>query len=335
MKEIDDKGISRKRVNLRRAAVLGSAAGTTGTAAIVAWYGVAQIGAAVVEGIAAVPAALIIHLGQVYLSARAWRSVVPEPTPSVSLMFEARWIRESVNSLLPVANIGGGIVGARLLVRHPGLGAAAAGASLTVDVTIEAITQILFVACGAVLAWLISTDDRVPAPGWIWMGLGSAIAVVAVFVVAQRLGLLNAVEAVMRWAFPFWLAGRQGQMHPIMVSIYRRWRALSAGSIWHLLSWSLGAAEVWVLSWAVAHPVSPAAAYCIESLGMTARNAAFMIPAGLAAQEAGFLIVGVLVGLPPSIALAISMLKRVRELAIAIPGVVRWQWIEGHTLFHR
>lgn len=65
---------------------------------------------------------------------------------------------------------------------------------------------------------------------------------------------------------------------------------------------------------------------------MTARSAAFIIPSGLAAQEAGFVLVGALFGLPPSIALAVSMLKRARELVIGIPGIVRWQWIEGRAL---
>jgi hypothetical protein len=207
---------------IRGAAALGLAAGTTTTAAIVAWYGIAQIGAAVVEGIVAVPATVVVHLSQLFLSALAWRLVVPGSAPRASLMFQARWVREAVNALLPVATIGGGIAGARLLARHAGLGAASAGASLTVDLTLEAVAQSLFLACGTATAWALSTGGRPLALAWVWTGLGSAIAAVIIFVAAQRLGLLKAVEAGMRRLFPSWLTGRRGEMHTAMVAIYGR-----------------------------------------------------------------------------------------------------------------
>jgi hypothetical protein len=44
---------------------------------------------------------------------------------------------------------------------------------------------------------------------------------------------------------------------------------------------------------------------------------------------------GALFGLPAETALAISLSKRVRELALGVPGLLVWHWIEGHYLLRR
>jgi len=62
------------------------------------------------------------------------------------------------------------------------------------------------------------------------------------------------------------------------------------------------------------------------------RAAAFMIPGALGALEASLILFGALFGLPADAALAISLSKRVRELAWGVPGLLLWHWIEGHYL---
>ena len=56
-----------------------------------------------------------------------------------------------------------------------------------------------------------------------------------------------------------------------------------------------------------------------------------MLPAGLGALEGGLVMFGALLGLPGETALAISLTKRVRELALGLPGLCVWHWIEGHS----
>ena len=63
----------------------------------------------------------------------------------------ARWIGESVNGLLPVAQIGGDIAKARLLIKRQ-LPAAETGATVVVDTTLAAVGQMLFAIAGLVLA---------------------------------------------------------------------------------------------------------------------------------------------------------------------------------------
>ena len=49
-------------------------------------------------------------------------------------------------------------------------------------------------------------------------------------------------------------------------------------------------------------------------------------------QESGYVLVGNLLGIPGDAAFALSLIARVRELAIGIPGLVFWQLIEGRRL---
>jgi hypothetical protein len=44
---------------------------------------------------------------------------------------------------------------------------------------------------------------------------------------------------------------------------------------------------------------------------------------------------GALLGLPADLALAVSLAKRVRELALGLPGLAAWQWVEGRRLLAR
>ena len=44
---------------------------------------------------------------------------------------------------------------------------------------------------------------------------------------------------------------------------------------------------------------------------------------------------GALLGLPANLALAVSLTKRVRELAFGLPGLAAWQWVEGRRWLAR
>ncbi|MBV1798938.1 lysylphosphatidylglycerol synthase domain-containing protein [Siccirubricoccus sp. G192] len=102
---------------------------------------------------------------------------------------------------------------------------------------------------------------------------------------------------------------------------------MARAAAWHFLAWSLGAAEVWAILAVLGVPVGPAEAYAIESLGMAARSLGFVLPAGLGAQEAGLAAVAVALGVPLEEAVAMSMLKRLREVLMNLPGVIAWRSI--------
>src|SRR5262249_21943345 len=76
-------------------------------------------------------------------------------------------------------------------------------------------------------------------------------------------------------------------------------------------------------------------ALILESLGSAVRAAAFAVPGALGALEGGFILFGALFGLPADAALAISLSKRVRELALGLPGLFVWHWLGVHYLLLR
>jgi hypothetical protein len=75
-------------------------------------------------------------------------------------------------------------------------------------------------------------------------------------------------------------------------------------------------------------PVSATDAVILESLSQALRGAAFAVPSALGVQEGGFTVLGSLFGIPPETALALSFVKRVPDLAIGLPGLLAWHWLE-------
>jgi putative membrane protein len=242
-----------------------------------------------------------------------------------------RFIREGVNVLLPVAQVGGDLVGARLATfwRMDG---ALAGATTIADVALQAATQALFALLGiGLLVWL-GGDGALAR----YAGGGLAVAAVligAFFVIQARLGS-RLLGAVLR---------RFGAEGPMLALVDRLWAALAAvyaapgriarSTLLHMAVWILGALEVYVALHAMGYPVSMAEAIVIESLAQAVRGAAFAVPGGIGVQEGGLVALCAIFGVPAGPALALSLVKRAADLALGLPALVAWQVIEGRRAF--
>lgn len=272
-----------------------------------------------------VPALVALHLVQLLLSSMSWRVLfAPMARPGLGTFFRLRLIRESIDSLLPVAQIGGELIGARLLTAK-GIPAAVAGASVVVDLTIELVGQILFLLMGlAALACLPGQTDRLL---WLEVVAGAGL-IVAGFLLAQRHGALRLVEAAIRGLaerFPAFQGASISGLHDAALDFYGRRAQVLRSALIHALSWSLGTAETWLVLQASGVAVTPLQALVVESLGMAARSAGFAIPAALGVQEGGFMLAAAAAGLPPGSALSLSFVKRVREIAVGLAGLVLWR----------
>ena len=163
-------------------------AGLAAMVVLTAYQGFAEIGRALAAagwGIALVTA---FHLVPMASSAVAWRTVAGAVADgSVRVFLWARLLRDAVNGLLPVTQVGGDVVGARILTFH-GRPAALAGASVLVDMTLEFLTQIVFTVIG--LGLLVAAGGGAIA-GWAGAGVAVAIAAAGGFLVAQRWGLFR------------------------------------------------------------------------------------------------------------------------------------------------
>jgi hypothetical protein len=53
-----------------------------------------------------------------------------------------------------------------------------------------------------------------------------------------------------------------------------------------------------------------------------------MLPGGLGAQEGGIMAAALILGIAPDLALAVALLKRARELAYGVPGLIAWSILD-------
>jgi len=275
------------------------------------------------------PWLVALHLGQLLLSAGAWHGLLPlrsasarasasrplpaglllpglrpcpPAPPSLALFWRLRVVREGIDSLLPVAQVGGEIVAARLLGRL-GLSAPLAAASIVVDVTVELLTQVAFLVAGllALAALPGGSPVRPGAVPWgttAWL-LPAVGGMAMLLVLAQRFGALRGLELVARAVSRHVpglgdLAGLQEEAR----AIYRRGRGLRRGAALHALAWLLGTVETWAVLHALGLGATPQPALVVESLGMAARSAGFALPGAIGVQEGGFILAVAAAGLP-------------------------------------
>jgi uncharacterized membrane protein YbhN (UPF0104 family) len=66
----------------------------------------------------------------------------------------------------------------------------------------------------------------------------------------------------------------------------------------------------------------------LESLIFALRGAAFVIPGAIGVQEAGYVLLGPLIGLPPETAVALSLIKRARDVTLGLPALLVWQVLD-------
>jgi uncharacterized membrane protein YbhN (UPF0104 family) len=91
-----------------------------------------------------------------------------------------------------------------------------------------------------------------------------------------------------------------------------------------------GSAEIWLAFWLLGHPIGVAEAVMLESLGQAVRSLGFVLPGGLGAQESAIVAAGMMAGVAPDLALAVALIKRARELAYGVCGLIAW-WVVDVT----
>jgi putative membrane protein len=277
---------------------------------------------------------IVAHFPQSLFSSLGWRAVLAsERVPPVATFFGFRLIRESINALLPVGQVGGEFVNVRLLGQK-GVPLSSAGASLAVDKTLEIVSQIAFTLLGLGLLMLDSAHAEMI--NVIGASLAVAIGLIAAFIVAQRFGLFRLLEeGILKLARKQHWKGAEGLvgLNEQIVALYKSPRRLVWGTLLHLISWMLGGVEVWAAAHVLGIDLDPRGALIIESLGQAFKSIGFAIPGALGIQEGGLILACSLVGVDAQSAIELSLLKRIRELSIGIPGLLAWQWIEGKRLF--
>ena len=88
-----------------------------------------------------------------------------------------------------------------------------------------------------------------------------------------------------------------------------------------------GSGEIWIALHALGLHATLVNAVILQSMVLAIRAAVFPVPGALGVQEGGYVVVGNLLGIPGDAAFALSLIARVRELILGIPGLIAWQAI--------
>jgi putative membrane protein len=261
-----------------------------------------------------------------------WRILQSVSVVPARVTIWLRTVGEAFNVLLPVAAVGGDIARGVLLTSH-GVDGGAAAASTLVDVLLQAAEQALFALIGAALLLLFA--GKAGLAWWAAGGVGLAALALGGFYAVQRFGGARLLERGLAWLASRWPtagAGAAIRLDAPLQAIYADRRGVAAALSLHELAWLIGALETWIALRLMGMPVSASTALILESLNQGLRSAAFPVPSGLGVQEGGYLALGAVFGIPPQTALALSLVKRVPDLAIGLPTLLAFYLVRIQRL---
>ncbi len=319
----------RKIDRLRLAAILVTVAGLAVTLALIASVGAGDVLGAVrrigVPGFIAYCAVTLVILSILGL---AWSVLAPG---NLSAFIWGRMAREAATDVLPFSQLGGIVVGARAVASR-GVASTTVYASLIADQTTELAAQLVYTV-GSVVALALLLSHTPTSQNLLTLaaaGLGVSIAVMVAFTIGQRPLLLFGAR-IGSAILPGSVAALT-EVRDTLDAIYRRRRALITSFLLHIVTWVGSGAGAWIALTLIDVDLPVGSVIVIEGLIFTLRTAAFLIPGAIGLQEGAYVLIGPLFGLPPEAALALSLLKRARDLAIGIPIIIAWQIGEGRAM---
>jgi putative membrane protein len=236
-------------------------------------------------------------------------------------LWMVRLAGEAVNSAAPTG-VGGEPVKV-VMLRDDGIAGSDAAASVVVSRTSLVVGQSLLVTIGVCLLLL-----RFGRPWSAAAALAVLLTLALLFGLAlvrlQQMGPVRSGTRVLGGFLPR-LATRFGERLVViddrLSSFYARHRGtffVACG--WHLLSWLVTAAEVWVFFQLLGEPVSVRDALIIDGLAQPVRASAIVIPGALGAQEGAGVALCAWLGIAREPAIALWLARRVREIIFDVVG---------------
>ena len=258
----------------------------------------------------------------------AWWLVAAMGAGRAPVFIWGRLLREAAADVLPFSHVGSVLIAVRAAVLG-GIATAEATGSCVIDITCEIVAQLLYTLFGVALlaARLGLGAGQSPLITSLLVGLGVATGAVALFIATQRRGL-RALERLIERRLPA-IAGQAAGVAAVVEQAYDRPARLFAALGLHLFAWFGAAAGTWLILDFIGRPMPFLSVAAIESLLFAIRNAAFMAPSGLGVQEGAYALIGPLFGLPAEAALALSLLKRARDICVGVPMLIGWQIVES------
>ena len=259
----------------------------------------------------------------------AWLALIPNARwRDLATFIIGRQTRDSAGDILPFSQFGGIVIGARAVILR-GVAPGLAFASAIADVTTELMAQIAFILLGVAFCWeqLSATQHTAHFRDAIILAMWLFVPGIIAFVVLQQRGSALATRLAGRFlpAAAQHTAAFSEQMRAMYASPAR----LAMSSTLHLFSWIASAGLIWLSVRLIGKHLDFFSCMAIEALLAALRSATVFIPASIGVQEAGYAALMPLFGLAPEVGLAVSLLKRARDIVVGVPVLLAWQFFEG------
>jgi len=267
--------------------------------------------------------------------AAGWRTLLPPGCEaSYGVLLWARMIREAASDVLPFSQLGGIVLGARAAIVHrtaPSL----AFASIIADVTAELLAQVAFIALGLaiLLTHLPHTPFAASLGRYFLLGLALAISAGAVLLALQRYGHRLTFRLAAR-LLPRSVA-HAAAVADALDAIYAEPARVALSCAIHLGAWIASAVGTLIAFRLMGAHVDFLTVIAVESFVSGVRSIAVLVPNGLGIQEATYTVLAPLLGVGAPLGLAVSLLKRARDIALGVPVLLISQAAEGRRVLGR
>jgi glycosyltransferase 2 family protein len=262
----------------------------------------------------------------------AWDVITPARTMRRPwVLIWGRMVRDASSNCLPFSQVGGFLFGARAVTLH-GVEWHTAAASTVVDLTAEFLAEIAFtcIGLGILLARAPASDVAVP----LEVGIGLAVLLGFGFVWAQK-GAGPIFARIGRRIVGARFANANERVEIFQAElglIYGHTGKLALGFLVHMIGWLATAAAGWIAFQALGVPIDFDDALAIEALLAATAAMAFLVPVNAGIQEAGYIGLGSIFGVPPELALGVSLIRRARDIVLGVPILLVWQFVEMRRL---
>jgi glycosyltransferase 2 family protein len=260
----------------------------------------------------------------------AWYVLSAERISRLHTFVWGRMVRDSATEVLPFSSLGGVVLGTRVAIVL-GIPRPLALASTIADITSEVFAQIAYIALGAIIFSSLATHTSFAASvaKIIWISLTFLVAAGIFLLALQRYGsriLGRLLSRVVPGAI-----GAAASVGDALRLIYRSRARFALSFSLHCLGWIASALGTWIAFRLTGARINLSSAIVLDGFAGAVRSAAVIVPGGLGVQEATYAFLAPLFGVGAEFGLAVSLLKRARDIAIGIPVLLIWQAIEGRN----
>ena len=192
------------------------------------------------------------------------------------------------------------------------------------------MAQVVFLAFG--LGWGFTQFQHLQGGGPLTQAMLAvlllAVPGIALLIFLQKKGAGFAERIAARF-FP---QAREGvSFRAAIEELYDSRSRLAASSAFHLIAWIGAGGGTFIAFRLVGGHINLLNAIALEALLCTLRSIAAPVPAAIGVQEWGYAMLAPLFGLPAEMGVAVSLLKRAREIVLGVPALLYWQSIEGRA----